>query len=70
MATTLYTVAYENSIGVTHTYIEPTTEDEANIHLAKFKARYCNEDGSPRPWPTGKGHYDYTNPRVMRITLF
>jgi hypothetical protein len=33
--------------------------------LAKFKARYTNEDGTPKPFPNGKGVYQVSNIRIV-----
>lgn len=65
---TRYNVAYDTLEGTKFYTIEDTDLAKAIEMLAKFKARYLNEDGSPKEYPNRKGFYDISNARIVMTT--
>lgn len=46
---------------------ENCSELKARVMLDLFRARYLNKDGTPKPYPNGRGMYAFTNPRLVTV---
>lgn len=62
-----YNVAYDVPSGTRRYCLCNMPLAEAERQLASFKRRYFNADGTPRPYPNGKGIYPFSNPRIVRV---
>jgi hypothetical protein len=62
-----FNVFYEANDGV-HTYcIYNMSMDKAKEMLDKFRSLYLDGDGNGKPFPNGKGFYNYRNPHIRRV---
>lgn len=58
-----YNIAYEKEDGRTFHYLcVPVELEEARKWLKDFKDRYVD-----KPYPNGKGFYNVSNPRIVRV---
>lgn len=65
----LYHVVYDTPCkkGVTYC-VCPMPREVAEKYLENFKRLYLNPDGTGKPYPNGRGAYQFTNPRIRRAT--
>lgn len=63
----MFNVDYEKN-GETFYYLDRNVGiDLAFESLDAFQRRYLNEDGTGKKYPNGKGFYNFTNPRVIKV---
>lgn len=61
-----FNIAYDRGDGTMSLYqMCDSDRKTAERSLSAFKSRYENPDGTPRPYPNGKGFYPFSNPRVI-----
>lgn len=63
----MYHVTYDAPDGLRLYCVQPMSLAVATEHLAKFKARYLNPDGTGRAYPNGEGFYPFRNPVIVRV---
>ena len=63
----MYKVLYNRGALERDFTYEPLPYSEASRQLTRLKALYWHEDGSPKPYPNGKGQYDFSYPRMVAV---
>lgn len=61
----MFRILYDAPDGVRSYTVHKMDRPTAERMLALFTNKYLNADGSPRPYPNGKGCYRFTNPRIV-----
>lgn len=63
----LFRVMYNNDGRWVSYTREPMSLDVAKEYRERFLSRYFMPDGSPKPYPNGKGFYNFSAPKIARV---
>lgn len=61
-----YNVRYNTTEGIRYYLTEWADYHTACTFFFSFKERYLNLDGTPRPYPNGKGYYDISDVTLVK----